>query len=133
MMEERELKVGMKFKAETVVDKNNTAKSLRSGGLDVFATPMMVALMEKASCDGVAPYLAEGEGTVGTKVNITHDSATPIGMKVVAESELVEIDGRRLVFKVEAFDEKGHIGGGTHERFIIRNEKFQSKTDSKLA
>ena len=79
----------------------------------------------------VAPYLNDGEGTVGTKLEIAHNAATPVGMQVWCESELVEVDGRRLVFKVEAFDAKGSIGGGTHERFIIKNEKFLAKAQSK--
>ena len=125
------LKAGITGTAETVADKSNTAAAVGSGILQVFATPMMIALMEKAACDGVAPYLEEGEGTVGINVNITHESATPVGMKVTAHAELTEVDGRRLVFKVEAFDEAGRIGGGMHERFIIKNEKFQAKTDAK--
>ena len=128
-----ELKAGIKGCAETAADENNTAAAVGSGILQVFATPMMIALMEKAACDGVAPYLEEGEGTVGISVNVTHDSATPVGMKVRAEAELVEVSGRRLVFRVEAFDEAGHIGGGMHERFIVKNEKFQAKTDAKAA
>ena len=127
-----ELKAGIKGMAETEATKDNTAAAVGSGILQVFATPMMIALMEKASCDSVAPFLEEGAGTVGTKVDITHDAATPVGMKVRAEAELVEVNGRRLVFKVEAFDETGRIGGGMHERFIVYNEKFQAKTDAKL-
>lgn len=127
-----ELQAGIKGTAKTVADLSNTAEAVGSGILKVFATPMMIALMEKAACDGVAPYLDEGAGTVGTKIDITHDAATPVGMEVTAEAELLEVDGRRLVFKVEAFDETGHIGGGMHERFIIFNEKFQAKTDAKL-
>ena len=81
----------------------------------------------------VAPYLGEGEGTVGTKLEISHDAATPLGMKVWAESELIEIDRRRLVFEVKAFDECGQIGAGRHERFIINNEKFIAKANAKGA
>lgn len=124
---------GITGQAETMADESNTAAAVGSGILKVFATPMMIALMEKAACDGVAPFLSEGEGTVGTKINISHDSATPIGMKITAKAELVEASGRRLVFNVEAFDDAGHIGGGTHERFIVGNEKFQTKTDAKSA
>ena len=126
-----ELKPGIRGTAETTADLTNTAAAVGSGILQVFATPMMIALMEKAACDGVAPYLNEGEGTVGTKVNITHESATPVGMKITAVAELTEVDGRRLMFSVEAFDDAGRIGGGTHERFIIKNARFQEKTDAK--
>ena len=100
--------------------------------LEVFATPMMIALMEKTACESVAPYLEKGSGTVGTELNVKHVAATPIGMQVTCETELVEVDGRRLVFHVKASDEAGLIGEGTHERFIINNEKFQSKANGKL-
>ena len=126
-----ELKPGIKGTAQVTADLTNTAEAVGSGILKVFATPMMIALMEKAACDGVAPYLNEDEGTVGITVNITHEAATPVGMKVTAEAELTEVDGRRLVFNVEAFDEVGRIGGGTHERFIIKNGKFQAKADQR--
>ena len=132
-MEENKIHPGIEGYAETASDESNTAAAVGSGILKVFATPMMIALMEKAACDGVAPYLEEGEGTVGISVNITHDSATPVGMKVTARAELTEVDGRKLTFKVEAFDEAGRIGGGMHERFIIKNERFQAKTDAKQA
>ena len=121
------MEIGIKGKVETVVDGSNTAKFVGSGSLDVFATPCMVGLMEQAA------YLGEGEGTVGTKLEISHDAATPLGMKVWAESELIEIDRRRLVFEVKAFDECGQIGAGRHERFIINNEKFIAKANAKGA
>ena len=91
----------------------------------------MIALMEKTCRLSVAPHLEEGQGTVGIHVNVSHVSATPQGMKVWAESELTEIDRKRLVFKVAAYDERGLIGEGLHERFIIDNRKFQERTDSK--
>lgn len=125
------LEKGIKGHEETVVTETNTAKALGSGLLDVFATPAMVALFELTAWKSVAPYLEDGSGTVGTLLNVTHDSATPVGMKVWCDSELVEVDGRRLVFEVTAYDEKGRIGGGRHERFIVMNEKFQSKANAK--
>ena len=109
------------------------ARNVGSGLVKVYATAMMIALMEKAAVLSVQPYLEEGQGTVGTLVNVSHCAATPQGMKVRAESELIEIDRRRLVFKVAAYDECGLIGEGLHERFIIDNERFQSKTDAKKA
>ncbi len=127
------MEIGIKGKVETLVDGSNTAKFVGSGSLDVFATPCMVGLMEQAAQMSVAPYLGEGEGTVGTKLEISHDAATPLGMKVWAESELIEIDRRRLVFEVKAFDECGQIGAGHHERFIINNEKFIAKANAKGA
>ena len=125
------LTVGIKGKEETIVSEVNSAKTLGSGTLDVFATPAMTALMEKTAWKSVAPHLEDGYGTVGTLLNITHDAPTPFGMKVWCESELTEIDGRRLVFHVTAYDEKGKIGEGRHERFIIQNEKFQAKANKK--
>lgn len=125
------LEIGIKGKEETVVSETNSAKTMGSGTLDVFATPAMTALMEKTAWKSVAAHLDEGCGTVGTLLNITHDAPTPFGMKVWCESELMEIDGRRLVFHVTAYDEKGKIGEGRHERFIIQNEKFQAKANKK--
>lgn len=125
------LTVGLKGREELLVSEANSAKTMGSGTLDVFATPSMTALMEQTAWKSVAPYLDEGCGTVGTRLEITHDAPTPLGMKVWCESELTEIDGRRLVFYVAAFDEKGKIGEGNHERFIIQNEKFQAKANKK--
>jgi predicted thioesterase len=127
------LEVGIKGEAIEVVNENNTAAKLGSGELAVYATPAMVALMEQAAYKSVAGELEEGQGTVGTSMHISHVSATPLGMRVTAKSELTEIDRRRLVFKVEAYDEAGKIGEGTHERFIIKNADFQAKTDAKRA
>ena len=125
------MEIGIKGRVETVVDNSNTAKFVGSGELEVFATPNMIALMEQAAQASVAPHLEEGQGTVGTSLNVTHDAATPIGMKVWAESELIEIDRRRLVFDIKAYDECGLIGQGRHERFIINNEKFIAKANAK--
>ncbi len=127
------MQVGIKGRVETVVNENNTAKFVGSGSLDVFATPSMIGIMEQAAQASVAPYLEAGQGTVGTKLEVTHDAATPLGMKVWAETELIEIDRRRLVFEVKAFDECGQIGAGKHERFIIDNEKFIAKANAKGA
>lgn len=125
------MEIGIKGRVETVVNDTNTAKFVGSGSLDVFATPNMIGLMEQAAQASVAPYLEEGQGTVGTKLEVTHDAATPLGMKVWAETELIEIERRRLVFEVKAFDECGLIGQGRHERFIISNEKFLAKVNAK--
>ena len=127
------LETGIQGRAEIVVSEQNTAASMGSGNLDVFATPYMVALMEEASQRSVAPFLEEGQSTVGTRLCVSHDAATPLGMKVWAESLLTEIDGRRLVFKVRAFDECGPIGQGTHERFIIKQQRFLEKVEAKKA
>ncbi len=125
------IKVGIKGEKESVVNATNTAKAMGSGDLDVFATPCMVALMEGTANDSLKDFLEEGQGTVGTLVNIKHVAATPLNMKVCAKSELIEVDGKRLVFNIQAFDEAGLIGEGTHERFIIANEKFMQRVNSK--
>ena len=126
------LEVGIKGQREIIVTKQNTAAGIGSGNLEVFSTPMMILLMEESCFMSVNDILEEGFTTVGTCVNVKHLSATPLGMKVVIKSELINVDGKALTFKVEAYDEKGLIGEGIHERFIVNNEKFQAKTDSKL-
>ena len=126
------LEAGIKGRQEVMVIKENCACAQGSGLLEVFATPAMIALMEQTAWMSIASLLSEGEGTVGTKLDVSHLAATPVGMKVWCESELKEVDGRRLVFHVEAFDEKGKIGEGEHERFIIQNEKFMKKAQAKL-
>ncbi|MBQ2720143.1 MAG: thioesterase family protein [Clostridia bacterium] len=110
----------------------NTALSVGSGSLNVYATPAMLALIERAACEAVTPILSEGETTVGTLLNVKHLAATPIGMNVSATAELISREGRKFVFEVSASDECGLIGKGTHERFLVFSEKFQAKTDSKL-
>jgi len=122
-----DLKVGMTNKYEKMVKEADTAKALGSGLIDVFSTPMMVAMMECAAKDVVQAYLPEGFSTVGISLNIKHMAATKLGKKVWAEAKLIEIDRKRLVFSIDAFDEDKKIGEGTHERFIIENEKFISK------
>lgn len=95
-----------------------------AGGVEVFGTPMMIALMENAAWGAVAEHLEAGYVTVGTMVNVRHLAATPLGQKVRATAELIEIDRKRLVFKVEAYDEQQKIGDGQHERFIVNLERF---------
>ncbi|UTC76348.1 thioesterase family protein [Treponema sp. OMZ 792] len=126
------LKTGINGKEEIIVNENHSAESLESGTLKVFGTPAMIALMEKTAWKSVQDYLEEGQGTVGTLLEIKHVSATPLGMKVYCESELTGIDGKKLIFSVKAYDETGLIGEGIHERFIVNNEKFQKKTNQKM-
>lgn len=121
------LKVGLKYKETKTVTINDTASVFGSGAAEVFATPMMIGLMEAASMNAVKEYLPQGFSTVGISVNIKHLSATAVGKKVWAEAELVEVDRKRLVFKVDAYDEDKKIGEGTHERFIIDEQKFMDK------
>lgn len=126
------LETGIKGTKEITVTNELTAKTMKSGALDVFATPAMIALMEEVAYKSVAPELEEGCGTVGTMMNIKHVAATPVGMKVTCETELVKVDGRALTFSVKAYDECGLIGEGEHERFIVDDAKFQSKANGKL-
>ena len=125
------VEIGMKGRAEVVVTQDNTAQAVGSGLVPVFATPWMVALMENAAVQAVQPALAADEGTVGTRLDVTHDAATPIGRKVWAEAEVTAVEGRKITFAVSAFDEAERIGGGTHERFIIKPEKFLARVQAK--
>lgn len=122
------IELGLKGREETVVTEKNTAAAVGSGAVEVFGTPFMVALMEGAAVNAVKDHLDPGQGTVGTHISTSHESATPLGMKVWAEAVLSEIDRKRLTFTVTAYDEKGIIGRGTHERFVINTEKFLSKS-----
>ncbi len=121
----------MTGRAECAVTEQNTALAVGSGALPVFATPMMAALMEAAAMDAVSACLEEGQGTVGTKLDITHDAATPVGMKVWAEATVTAVDDRRISFTVKAQDVCGPIGSGTHERFVISNDRFLARTNQK--
>lgn len=125
------LSVGIKGNLERTVTEDLTAEALGSGLLPVFATPAAVALAEETAWRSVAGELEEGQGTVGTLMELAHIAATPLGMKVRCETELVEIDRRKLVFTVKVYDEKEKVADGRHERFIIDNAKFLSKAESK--
>ena len=125
------LEPGIRGEQSVSVTAANTAKTMGSGTLDVFATPALVALAEKTCWMSVAPALAEGDDTVGTKLELEHTAPTPVGMTVTCESELVAVEGRKLTFKVSLYDEKGPVGGGTHERFVIHNDKFAAKAEAK--
>jgi len=118
------LKPGIKLQEEKIVLPTDSARAFGSGLVDVFATPAMIALMEHTSLTLVMPFLEKGQNTVGTHVDVKHLKATPLGRKVWCEATLIEVEGRHLVFKVEAFDEKGLIGTGTHSRYIIDEERF---------
>ncbi|MCR5445483.1 MAG: thioesterase family protein [Bacteroidales bacterium] len=126
------IEIGTKGHKEQIVTPEMSAARVGSGLVDVFATPMLVALVEQTCYESVLPHLDEGQGTVGTLVNISHTSATPIGKRVWCDSELVEVDRRRLVFKVKAFDEAGLISECTHERFVIDTTRFMEKLKDKF-
>ena len=127
------IEIGIKGRKEYVVTPELTAAAVGSGLLEVYGTPYMIALMEETCHTSVGEFLEEGQGTVGISLNVKHTAATPVGMKVWCESELVEVDGKRLVFKVQTFDEAGPIGEGEHQRFIIDNTRFLEKTNAKSA
>ena len=126
------IEVGMTYTAEKTVTPDMTAKAVGSGGLLVYATPCLAALMEGAAYESIAPELAEGESSVGTRMELTHSSATPVGMQVRAESAVTAVDGRKITFEIVAYDEAGEIGRAVHERVIIKTERFLEKCYDKL-
>ncbi|WP_298483399.1 thioesterase family protein [uncultured Ruminococcus sp.] len=119
--------IGASGTASVTVDMSNLAMTVGSGSLPVFATPMMASLMEQAACNAVAPFLAEGETTVGTKLEISHDAATPPGLTVTATAEVTAVSGREISFHVTAEDGVSIIGSGTHKRFLVDAERFTLK------
>ncbi|CEJ06937.1 Thioesterase protein [Acididesulfobacillus acetoxydans] len=125
-----DLPLGIKGERRTEVSAGNTAKAMGSGLLEVFATPAMIALMEGAAVQALEPYQAS---SVGTALEVRHLAATPLGMRVRAVAQLIEVERRRLVFSVEAFDEVEKIGEGRHERFLIQDEAFLKKVYAKNA
>ena len=131
-MEAINIKVGLTAEIETKVFNKSSAEEMGSGNLDVYATPAMISLMERSALSAVSLHLPEGYTTVGTSVNIKHMAATPIGMKVRAVAELVSVEGRKLTFKVEAYDSREKIGEGQHERYIVESAKFREKVYGKL-
>lgn len=121
------MEIGLKYQSRVVVSEDNTALKLGSGDMEVFATPAMIALMENAAMNAVAEHLDAGATTVGTMMRSSHVKASAVGANITAEAELVAVEGRRLCFVVKAWDEKGVIGEGEHERFIVDRERFLSK------
>ena len=126
------LEIGIKGKQTETVTEEKTAAAVGSGALKVYATPAMIALMEKTALASVAEELEDGMTTVGTKLDVAHTAASPVGSTITCESELTGIDRRKLVFKVTAYDDSGEIGSGIHERFIVDCEKFLAKAQAKL-
>ena len=120
---------GLTGSASVAASTANSAATMKSGSLAVFATPAMCALMEEAACAAVNAKLEAGSGTVGISLNITHDRATKLGDTVTATATLTAVDGRKLTFEVQAKDSKGVIGKGSHERFVINNDKFMAKVN----
>lgn len=126
------LETGLKYTKEVLCTEENTAAAVGSGSLKVFSTPALLTLMELCCAEAVLPYLEEGQSTVGTSVELKHTAATPVGMTVRCECTLTEIDRRRLVFSVKAYDAVDCVGECTHERFIVNNEKFLAKCYGKI-
>jgi predicted thioesterase len=131
-MEKFDLKISSHGEARTRVSEDNIALRYGSGSVDVFATPAMIALMEEAAVKAVDNKLPDGYATVGTELSVKHLAPTPIGINITVSAELVEVDGRKLTFKVEAFDELEKIGEGSHNRYIVELEKFNNKAGEKL-
>ena len=126
--------IGTKCRLEQTVTQELTAEAVGSGALPVFGTPFMAAMMENAALTALQPFLEEGQGSVGTRLDISHDAPTPIGMKVFAEAEITGVseNGKMVEFQVSAWDEKGPIGKGTHTRAIIASEKFLARCNARM-
>lgn len=124
---------GVSGEAQVLVTPDTTAERFGNAGAAVFATPLLVALCEQAAIRAVAPFLAAGQGTVGTHIDIEHLAATPVGLHVTARAVLTEVAGRRLEFSLEARDEKEVVGRGRHTRFIIDNAKFYARVQAKAS
>ncbi len=127
------LKPGLLGTATMVVGEEHTAPRLGSGRAPVLATPIMIALMEAAAVDGVERLLADGQETLGVRLEVDHTAGTPVGLAVTATAELKEVDGRKLVFYVEARDAREIIGRGRHERVIVDAARFRAKVAAKRA
>lgn len=127
------LKPGMSSALTVVVDESMTADRLGNPGVKVFATPALVRYFEGVSLQLLAPEMEEGQGSVGTRLDVRHLAATPVGMEITFQATLTEVDGRRLAFRLEATDEKEKIGEGLHERFLVDMEKFLSRVQAKAS
>lgn len=128
----KEIITGTFATSSTKVDSTNTAKAAKSGSLNVFATPFMIALMEEATCNAVSEFLENDETTVGTNINVAHNKASALGEVITAKAVISEVDGRKITFDVSANDENDNvIGSGKIERFVVNSEKFMKKVENK--
>lgn len=125
------LKAGIHNKKCLTVGESETALRMGSGSLPVLATPAMIALMEATAAESIAPLLEPGVTSVGTKISVSHISADPVGVTVICESTLTEVDGRKLVFSIMVRDRVGIVGEGVHERFLVKSERFMKKAEAK--
>lgn len=121
------MQTGLTYTSTVTVDASNTARAMGSGDMDVFATPAMVALIENAAMNAVAPHLPEGSSTVGAHLDVSHVKPSKVGAVIRAVATLVEVDGRKLVFDVKAEDEAGVIGEGCHIRYVVDRARFMAK------
>lgn len=126
-----DLTPGLAAETETVVTEDNTAERLGSGSVPVFGTPALVGLMEGAAIRALEGRLPPSTTSVGARIDVRHLAPTPVGRRVRARAELVEVEGRRLVFQIEAWDEREQIGEATHERFVVHRERFLAKAAAK--
>lgn len=126
------LNIGIENTVSSTVKETNTALAMGSGGLEVFATPAVSALMEKAAFELIQPYLDEGITTVGTMISLEHISASPIGANITAKAVLTSFEGRKFCFDISAFDNAGLIAQGKHERFSVKTESFMKKANAKI-
>ncbi len=127
-----EIEIGMKAEVSTLVEREDTALEVGSGSLLVYATPCMAALMEGAACEATETALPDGQTTVGIELNLQHTAATPVGMEVRAEAEVIAVEGKIISFKITSYDEAGVIGTATHKRALINTQRFLDKTYAKL-
>ena len=122
---------GLSGEAAITVSNAETAASLGSGSISVYATPAMVALMENAAVRAVEGHMTPGQTTVGSQIDVHHIAATPVGMQVRAKAELIEVQGRKLSFRIQAWDKIEKIGEATHDRYIVEEEKFMDRVSKK--
>ncbi|MQA87625.1 MAG: thioesterase [Streptosporangiales bacterium] len=127
------LEPGRSSELTVVVDESMTADRMGNQGVNVFATPELVHYFEAVAVQALEPYLEPGQGSVGTRVDVRHLAATPVGMEITFRATLTEVDGRRLTFRLEAEDEKERVGEGTHERFLVDMAKFLARIQAKTA
>jgi predicted thioesterase len=127
----QDIKPGMVGEAEMVVGTNDTAPRVGTGRIAVLATPVMINLMEEAALAAVEHVLPDGKQSLGTRIDVSHIAATPIGMKVVATAEVLEVEGRKVLLAIHARDETDLIGEGQHERVVVTVAKFQTRIDAK--
>lgn len=133
MVEFAGLHVGLKGSATLIVGEEHTAPKVGSGRVHVLATPVMINLIEAAALAAVEHLLPAGQQSLGTLLNVSHTAATPVGMRVSAEAELIQIEGRLLTFRVHAADAVERIGEGTHQRMIVTLERFDQRVQKKVA